>query len=258
VNILVHDAQVVLLAGGMGKRLGIDTPKCLLGISSNGRTTTLLDICISKLVHNGFRDFVLLLGYKAELVIEYIKSREEYRGLSIAYSIDPEGSIGWGKGKAFKYALMNKKIDASRRALVTFPDDILLDDDIYSELLNEHIDNVRRGIYSTIALVNGIEYPYGTATLQGNIITEFKEKPILNIHTSIGVYAFEPEVYTIIDELIDMNSSKALELESLIFPRLAEMGRLAAYIIEHDRWLAVNTLKDYEKAVRALSQLYGK
>ena len=255
---MVHDAQAVLLAGGMGKRLGIDTPKCLLGISSNGKTATPLDICMCKLIHNGFRDFVLLLGYKAELVIEHIKSREEYRGLSIEYSIDPEGSIGWGKGKAFKYALMNKKIDASRRALVTFPDDILLDDDIYSELLYEHMGNVRKGVYSTIALVNGIEYPYGTATLQGNMITEFKEKPILNIHTSIGVYAFEPEVYTIIDDLIDMNSSKALELESLLFPRLAEMGRLAAYIIEHDKWLPINTLKDYEKAVSLLYLLYGK
>ncbi len=253
-----QDAQVVLLAGGMGKRLGIDTPKCLLGISSNGRTTTLLDICMSKLIRNGFRDFVLLLGYKAELVMEHIKSREEYRGLSIAYSIDPENNIGWGKGKAFKYALINKKIDVNRRALVTFPDDILLDDDIYSDLLNEHMDNARKGVYSTIALVNGIECPYGTATLQGNMITAFKEKPILNINTSIGVYAFEPEVYTIVDELIDMNSSKAVELEALIFPRLAEMGRLAAYMIEHDRWLPVNTLKDYEKAVRLLYLSYGK
>jgi Nucleoside-diphosphate-sugar pyrophosphorylase involved in lipopolysaccharide biosynthesis/translation initiation factor 2B, gamma/epsilon subunits (eIF-2Bgamma/eIF-2Bepsilon) len=256
------DVQVVLLAGGMGKRLGMDIPKCLLKMnSSNGNQSnnkvTLLDICMNKLIRSGFREFILLLGYKAELVIKHIEDKgynNSNSNIRIKYSIDPNDRLGWGKGKAFKYALMNNKIDYGKRSLITFPDDIILDDNIYSRFIDAHIKNVSdKGSYATIALVNSIEYPYGVAELDnyGNVIS-FKEKPMLSIPTSIGLYAFEPKVYEMIDDLVDINKDGSIELESVIFPRLAEMRRLASFFVDYSRWLPINVLKDYEKALRVL------
>ncbi|MEM2923339.1 MAG: sugar phosphate nucleotidyltransferase [Candidatus Nitrosocaldus sp.] len=245
------DLQIALLAGGMGKRLGIDAPKCLLKIGSS----TLLDICIEGLIKNGFKDdeFILLLGYKHEMVREYVRDGERY-GIRVRYSVDPQQNIGWGKGKAFKYALLNNIIDRSKRTLVTFPDDIMLDNGIYARFMQDHLEAVsRHGVYASIALINKVEYPYGTAKLDdSNNIVEFIEKPMLTIPTSIGLYIFEPKVYTIIDEHIDMNSPKAVELESVIFPILAKRGLLHGFIINSNSWLPINTLKEYEKAINVL------
>ncbi|MCS6767892.1 MAG: sugar phosphate nucleotidyltransferase [Candidatus Nitrosocaldus sp.] len=246
-----RDMQIALLAGGMGKRLGIDAPKCLLKIGNS----TLLDICVERLIKDGFRekDFIMLLGYKHEMVREHVMDGARY-GIRMRYSVDPDNNIGWGKGKAFKHALLNHTIDSSKRTLVTFPDDILLEDGVYARFMQDHIEAVsRHGVYASIALVDKVEYPYGTAELDANNnITRFVEKPMLNIPTSIGLYAFEPEVYTIIDEHVDMSSPKAIELESVIFPILAGRGLLHGFLIDHRSWLPINTLKEYEKAIKAL------
>ncbi len=252
-----NDIQVVLLAGGMGKRLGIDAPKCLLKVSGNyneGNEVTLLDLCMDKLIRSGFKEFILLLGYKAELVIKHIEDKG-YSEINIKYSIDPNDRVGWGKGKAFKYALLNNKIDYGKRSLITFPDDIILDDSIYSRFISAHTRNVSdKSSYATIALVNGIEYPYGVAELDnhGNVIS-FKEKPMLSIPTSIGLYAFEPKVYEIINELIDIDKDGSIELESVIFPKLAEMRRLSSFFVDYSKWLPINTLKEYGKALKVIS-----
>ncbi len=252
----MSDAQVVLLAGGMGKRLGIDAPKCLLKVSDNGKgNVTLLDLCMDKLIRNGFREFVMLLGYKAELVIKHIHASYGSSNISIRYSVDPEGRVGWGKGKAFKHALLNKSIDSSKRSLVTFPDDVILDDLIYSRFMDAHIRNVSSCSYATIALVNGVEYPYGVAELdEDGRIAVFKEKPVLNIPTSIGLYAFEPEVYNIIEEVVDLDKDESIELESVVFPKLVEMKKLSSFILDYKYWLPINTLKEYEKALKVLSR----
>jgi mannose-1-phosphate guanylyltransferase len=259
-----NDTQVVLLAGGMGKRLGKDVPKCLLEVINDGSSKlTLLDICMDKLIKNGFKEFILLLGYKAEEVIKHVEgkynnnknknksSAADDNNITVKYSIDPSNRLGWGKAKAFKYALMNNKIDYGKRSLVTFPDDIILDDNIYLQFINAHVKNVlAKGSYATIALVNCIEYPYGVAEVDkdGNI-TLLKEKPLLNIPTSIGLYAFEPKVYEMIDELIEVEGKERQELESIILPKLAEIGRLASFFVDYSKWLPINTIKDYEIAL---------
>ncbi|MEM3121373.1 MAG: sugar phosphate nucleotidyltransferase, partial [Candidatus Nitrosocaldus sp.] len=193
------------------------------------------------------------LGYKHEMVRRHVNDGKRY-GIRVKYSIDPEDNIGWGKGKAFKHALLNNIIDGSKRTLVTFPDDIMLDDGIYARFMQDHLEAVSRyGVYASIALIDKVEYPYGTAKLDdNNNIVEFIEKPMLPIPTSIGLYIFEPKVYDIINKHIDMDSPKAVELESLIFPILAEKGLLHGFIIDSSSWLPVNTLKEYEKAIKVL------
>jgi NDP-sugar pyrophosphorylase family protein len=76
---------------------------------------------------------------------------------------------------------------------------------------------------------------------------------MLSIPTSIGLYAFEPKVYEIIDDLVDIDKDGSIELESVIFPKLAEMRRLASFFVDYSKWLPINTLKEYEKALRVLN-----
>lgn len=245
-DIMIKDIQAVILAGGQGKRLGVDIPKCMIDLHGK----KLIDICMENLVINGFKEYVFLLGYKHEEVLGYIK---RYRNMKMRYSVD--ANTNWGKGKALKYAVLNHTIDRNKRALVTFPDDIILDSFVYKRLIEEHINAVKKyDILATVMLVSGIRYPYGVAKLaENNLIYEFEEKPFIEIPTNIGIYLFEPKVYDLVMSEIDLDYPGSLELENTVMPILAKEKRLNGFIIDAKKWLPINTKKDYEYALKAFA-----
>ena len=94
--------QCAILVGGMGTRLGAltrDTPKPLLLVDG----APFLDVLIGEAVRRGFRNILLLAGYKPEVVVEYassVRSRVggEYR---VTVSVEPEPL---GTGGALRHA----------------------------------------------------------------------------------------------------------------------------------------------------------
>jgi len=241
--------QVIVMAGGKAKRMGIDLPKCLLEVSGK----RLIDWCVESLAEEGFRRFVFLLGHRHALVKEHI-SNSNYQ-IEVRYSIDPISNVALGKGKALKHALQNNAIDRSQRSIVVFPDDIILENDAYSRFLSNHIEaSKRNGIIASVMLVPGTEYPYGVAKVDDkNRVVSFTEKPFIREPTSTGIYALEPEVYEIVEERINMEEPRTIELESAILPVLSAERKLSAFFIESDKWLPINTLKEYERAMKVLA-----
>jgi len=101
-----------------------------------------------------------------------------------------------------------------------------------------------------------LQLPYGYVEVDSlSLTTSFKEKPVLPIHASTGLYIFEPPALKLLDDLVDMSSSEAVEFESILLPRLAEARKLHAFIIPRDAWLPVNTIKELEEAEKALSRI---
>ncbi len=246
----IEQTQVLVLAGGKAKRMGIDLPKCLLEVSGK----KLIDICIESLTKDGFRQYVFLLGHKHELVMQYIGDGNKY-GIEAKYSIDPVTNLGWGKGKALKYALLNNKIDRAKRSIVVFPDDIILENYVYSRFLMSHLEAVQKyGALASVVLVPGTVYPYGVAKVdRKGMILRFTEKPYVRKPTSVGVYAFEPQVYEIFEDTIDLEDPSAVELESTILPLLAKEQRLSSFFIASSKWLPINTMKEYERTMKVLA-----
>jgi NDP-sugar pyrophosphorylase family protein len=238
------------MAGGRAKRMGIDIPKCMLEISGK----KLIDICIESLQKEGFSDFVFLLGHKHEMVTQHLGDGTRY-GINAKFSIDPPSVLGWGKGKAFKYALETNKIDKSKRCIIVFPDDLVLEEKVFSKVLVHHIEAIRKNdVSASTLLVPGTEYPYGVADVSSDgTVLEFKEKPFLDKPTSVGVYVFEPKVYDIISKRISLEDPKPVDLESTIMPYLVNERKLTGLFIPSDKWVPVNTMKEYEQAVKILS-----
>jgi N-acetyl-alpha-D-muramate 1-phosphate uridylyltransferase len=84
--------QAVILAGGLGTRLRpltLDLPKPMIPVA--GRP--FLDYELQHLKKNGFHNFVLCVGYKAEVIESYFGDGMK-KGLSIAYSRDGEKQRG--------------------------------------------------------------------------------------------------------------------------------------------------------------------
>ena len=152
--------------------------------------------------------------------------------------------------------MLKGKIDRSKRALISYPDDIFLDPTLPTKLLLHHVQAVKdKGIKATAVFTTAVEYPYGVGEIDENcLVKKFEEKPVIRFLTSCGMYMLEPEVFDLIEEKVDMEAEKAVEFESVILPELASRKQLYAFIIPKGVWIPVNTQKEWELAERLLSE----
>ena len=243
------NTQVLIFAGGQAKRMGlIDTPKPLLKVAGK----PLIDHCIEYLKDNGFTNFTILLGYKADQIIQHLGNGEKH-GVNIKYSRDPP-LPAVGKAKALKHAIQTGAIDTAKRALIAYPDDLFLDQTLPARFLLSHIEASKtKGTIASALLASAIDFPYGVAKTDPNhYITEFQEKPTINLTVSTGLYIFEPQVYQLILQHTDMQAPYPIEFEQTILPLLAKQRKLHAHIIPKDTWLPVNTLKQLVHANNTL------
>jgi len=246
----IENTQVIIIAGGMGKRMGtIDKPKALLEI--NG--TTLIDYTIELLKNCGFKDLRLLIGYKHEEIEKHLGDGSRH-GVKITYSVEPETIKG--RAKAMKYALINKKIDKTKRALICFPDDIFTDRKLPIKLLLQHLHGVEeKKALVTVLFVSGTSYPFGVAEMDADMfVTSFIEKPFIPKYTSTGQYMIEPEVFERIEKEIDLDSKESPKLEHKILPELAAERKVQGMVVSSSVWLSVNTAKEHETAEKVLSK----
>jgi len=246
----IEKTQVIILAGGRAKRMGqIDKPKALLEL--NG--TTLIDYTIDLLKNCGFKDFKLLIGYKHDEIEKHLGDGSSH-GVKITYSVEPETIKG--RAKAMKYALMNKKIDKAKRALVCFPDDVFTDRKLPIKLLLQHLHGVEeKKALVTVLFVSGTSYPFGVAEMDADMfVTNFIEKPFIHKYTSTGQYILEPEVFERIEKKIDLNAKESPELEHNILPALAAERRVQGMVISSSVWYSINTTKEHEAAEKAITK----
>ncbi|MEM0242884.1 MAG: sugar phosphate nucleotidyltransferase [Candidatus Aenigmatarchaeota archaeon] len=240
----IRKIRVVIMAGGSGKRMNIDKPKALLELSDG---YTLLDREIEFYFNCGFKNFVFILGKYADQIIEHIENKKYKEKINYEISIDPK-TDNWGKGKALKYAFETGVLKRER-IIITFPDDLKLDNFLPIKLLLTHLEaNRRYGILGTIVLTNGSEFPFGVAKVENNFVVDFVEKPLMNVFVSIGMYLLEKEVTDMIDDYIDLEEPKAIEFEEIILPMLSKEKKLYSMFVSHDIWLPINDMKIYEKA----------
>ena len=79
--------QALILAAGMGKRLGRYTKnatKCMVKV--NGKA--LIEYAIESLVQNGIKKLIIVVGYKGDVLIDFIKSKfnaSNLNGMEIEY-----------------------------------------------------------------------------------------------------------------------------------------------------------------------------
>lgn len=243
------NTQVLVFAGGTAKRMGfIDKPKPLLEVGGK----PLIDRCIEYLSYNGFKEFVILVGHKADQIMSHLGDGGKH-GVEIRYSVDPPIKAV-GKAKALRHAIETGAVDTSRRALIAFPDDIFLDQTLPTRFLLSHIEAAKtKGTIASAVLASAVDFPYGVAEVDpSGYIVEFQEKPTIQLFVSTGLYIFEPQVYQLVLEQTPMDAPQPIEFEKTILPQLAKQRKLHAHIIPKDVWQPINTLKQLEQADNTL------
>lgn len=238
--------KVVILAGGLGTRLAEMTdvlPKPMVPLG--GRP--ILWHIMQTYAHFGHKDFILALGYKAEVVKEYFL---HYRTLSADFTVDLSSgvvqpyltdSVDWrvtlvntgansmtgGRVKRLKSYIGNDTF------LLTYGDGVANID--LDKLVQFHRSHGK--MVTVTAVRPGARF--GELKIDGDTVHSFQEKPQLTQGwINGGFFVVEPP-------FLDMITGDSTMLEREPLERVASEGQLMAY--QHSGfWHCMDTKRDHE------------
>ena len=238
--------KVVILAGGLGTRLSEYTdviPKPMIMIGGK----PILWHIMRSFAHFGHKDFVLALGYKAEVIKDYFLN---YRNLSSDFSVDLDtGQVDSLEvdGIDWNVTLVNtglesmtggrvkrlKKYIGEAPFLLTYGDGVSdLDVNGLLEFHKQH------GRMVTVTAVRPTAR-FGELFLDGDKVIEFVEKPQLGRGWINGGF------FVVNPEFLDLIDGDSTLLERAPMEQATEMGQLMAYR-HHGFWQCIDTKRDYE------------
>ncbi len=241
--------KVVILCGGKGTRLREETefkPKPMVEIG--GRP--ILWHIMARYARFGFKDFVLPLGYKGEVIKRYFN---DYKIRNTDFTVDlgsgaltlherePEADwrvtlcdTGQETLKGARIKRVARHID-TERFMLTYGDGV--SDIDLNKLLDFHIAS------GATATFSGVRMPsrFGTVRTdeQGKILS-WEEKPVLDEYINCGFFVFKREFLDYLSE------DEECDLEKEPLEKLAKQGLLSMYP-HPGRWQCMDTLRDTQK-----------
>lgn len=233
--------KAVILAGGKGVRLRPLTytiPKPLLPVGEK----PILEEIIERLKLFGFRDFIIAVGYRAELIETYFRDGEQL-GVRIDYVRETHAL-----GTAGPLSLVRDSFDL-------LPDEPILamNGDILTDLdLSAFIDFHRHsGCEISVATREfQLQHPYGVIETKDGRITGMVEKPVETDVVSAGIYAIQPSAL----DLVPYNGF--FDIPDLVNAMLRAGRGVAAYQFDGE-WLAIDRIEQLEDAARMLAERHA-
>jgi glucose-1-phosphate cytidylyltransferase len=236
--------KVVILAGGLGTRLSEETmikPKPMVEIGGKPMLWHIMNIYR----HYGFKEFVVALGYKGEIIKEYFLDYYHHQsdltidlktGKVTAANNDVKDWIvhlvdtGMNSMTGGRLYRMKKRL-GNETFMLTYGDGVS----------NVAIDNVLKfhKSHGKIATVTAVRPTarFGGIQFDNDRVKEFKEKPQTGEGwINGGFFVFEPEIFGYLSSEDDV-------LEGAPMENLAKDGQLMAY--KHEGfWQCMDTIRD--------------
>ncbi|MDO8673367.1 MAG: glucose-1-phosphate cytidylyltransferase [Dehalococcoidia bacterium] len=248
---------VVILCGGMGTRLREETefrPKPMLEIGGRPMLWHIMKIY----AHYGFKDFILCLGYKGDIIREFFLN---YRAMNNDFVVEPGlekvtilgndcQELDWRVTLAETGAVnmtgsrlkQVQKYVGNRTFMLTYGDGVG-DIDIRA-LLDFHRHHSRIG---TVTGVTPGTARFGEIVGDRGVVVSFAEKPPISAIVNGGFFVFEPDFFN----YIPVEPDCILERDPL--ERLAADRELMVY--QHGGfWQCMDTPRDMD----ALNQLWNQ
>jgi len=223
-----HNNLVILMAGGLGRRLKPLTENCPKPLLKVGGKV-LLETILENFIAEGFKNFYISVNYKAQMIMEYFGDGSSW-GVSIKYLLEkkPLGTAG-------ALSMLPLKPD---EPLIVMNGDILTKINI-AKLLEFH--NKGEGIATICVKELQKQIPYGIVRFEKNHLQYIEEKPIQRFFINAGIYVLNPEVLEYIP------SESFYDIPDLIKNLIKEQKVITVFPIR-EYWIDIGRLDEYERA----------
>ncbi len=226
---LIKPNTIIIMAGGMGKRLGELTksqPKPLLPVAGK----PILEKLILLFVQHGYYNFLISVNYKGELIKNYFKDGSNW-GINISY-IEEESPLGTAGALSLITHELNSPflvINGDILTAVPFP-----------ELFSFHLQN--NSFATMCVLKKEYQINFGTVEFsQDYSMEKILEKPKMEYHINAGIYVFQPEALKYIEK------NKPMDMPDFFLKLKNNSKKTIVYPIE-DYWIDIGIGEDYLKA----------
>ncbi len=226
---ITKDNWVVIMAGGLGTRLGDLTkniPKPMLEV---GGKPMLLRI-VEHFKMQGFVKFILCVNYKSEIIENYFGNGSRF-GVEVIYTKENKRM-----GTAGALSLIETEVD---KPFFVVNGDVLTSIN-YDDFLNHHITNKAEATMCIKQFSH--EVPYACVEFDSSMnLNGLKEKPTYEYYINTGMYVLNPSVlkYITQNEYFDMPSLFELLLDN---KQATKVFRIDEY------WLDIGLKEDFKKA----------
>lgn len=219
---------VVIMAGGLGTRLGELTANCPKPMLKLG-DKPILEIIIENLKEYGFYNFFLSVNYKSEMIESYFGNGDKH-GVNINYVREKERM-----GTAGSLSLLKPINDLP---IIIMNGDVLTKVN-FSSFVDFHQNNNLDACMCTFR--HDYQVPFGVVHFDGDLVLKIEEKPIHSSLVNAGIYSLNPKLLSLIPEntFFDM----PIFLEKII----AENFRIGTFQVQ-DYWLDIGRRDDFYRA----------
>lgn len=217
---------MIVMAGGMGKRLMPHTehcPKPLIEVAGK----PMLEHIIDQAKTDGFKNFIFSVNYLGYMIEDYFGDGSRF-GVSIEYIKEDEPL-----GTAGSISLIKNKINSS--VVVTNGD--VITDIRYGEILDFH--EKHQAIATMAVKVYEQQNPFGVVKTKGLEIMSLIEKPIRSDYINAGVYVLSPSAVK------QMKKGSYCDMPDF-FRNMIEAKKTTVVYPMHEPWVDVGRPDDLE------------
>jgi glucose-1-phosphate cytidylyltransferase len=241
--------KVVILCGGKGTRFREETefkPKPLVNVGD----MPLLWHLMKTYAHFGYKDFILCLGYKGEMIKDYFLHFEEWTNNFTLRLRHNEKVIHHDplKLEDWNISFIDTGQESNTGSRVFKIRDYIGDDEDFFLNYGDGLSDVdipatykfhkEKGKAITITTIKPRNI-YGVLTIDGDQACGFEEKPPMSNWINGGFFVCNKRVF----DYLKPDPNCILEKE---FSRMIDEGQMAAY--QHNGfWNSINTHKDWEE-----------
>ena len=229
----MKNKYALLLCGGTGSRMGDITkniPKPLLKVKDK----PIIWYACNKLISCGFSNIIFPLGYKGDLIKEYVQSNF---GDQCNLFFEETGEFS----PISERVALTKHLIPDTESFLILNSDTIFDFDI-EKMYNYHIETKSLVTLSTSEIVS----PWGIMTINNNKLISFdRERKVQTLYSSSGSKGLINAGLAWIDKsalnLIDLFSD--IDFETALYKKVISLGKAVYYEID-GIWIPIDTPKD--------------
>ena len=233
--------QAIILAAGLSKRLRPltdSTPKCLLKIGGK----TILEMTIDNVLKNGINDFVMVTGYRENMIKDFISIK--YPNLKIQYLTNSDFA---NNNNSYSLWMAKEKITGE---CILLDSDILFDYGIISKLLSSEYQNCLAVNTNHKLCEEEIKVIIDSSNKILHIGKELV--PDESFGESIGIEKFSADFFKKLGDVLDrkiIKENNVNEFYEASFQELIDEGNVIfAVNVSNYKSMEIDTIEDLERA----------